>query len=688
MNQMQKETRAAPCCFVFLLLALSFGSLASNAAPQVLKGNVGRTPCRINSINTATGVVTAKVNSSGQSFRFLVKDAALLHSLRDGQEIFADFNAQEVFTSAVAGGQVVRLGGILTDNSGKPPAGPAVGANPPQKVEGAQPAAPGSGTNPQANKILQPNKVGEPAASGSVANPAGKGGDARPAGPGGGSNPQPNKMGGGTNPAGPGATGGQPKRESAPVAPGGPPGAIKGAGPPIKIPAPAQIHNFAVVPGPILGGQNDLGRVDLTGVPPSGATVQISSDHPSVASVSAPVQVPSQGTAAVVVKTQPVLQSTDVVLSAQVAGSSQVVTAKLTVRPPQVSFLSCLPNTMPSGTPIPCKVILEGPAPGISVTNAKTGSTSSAVAREPAAHQSGMLVQVSTNNSQVASVPGGGVLVPAGASSAQFELPTTAYPEPVDVIISASYQGPPSQTATVTLTPAAIRTFGCVQGVVPTGTVGAESCETVTDRSNTSIVINFSGPTPAGFVTVSSDSQVLLICDPPGGCGRQSVTLPSQTGAQWEARGVWPNGVLVPTTATLSVQDPLSNIVKTVQIKVDPPSPTSIQFRSTFNAPFVTAISGVLTGGQQVQAVVRMNSSWPVGLTFDVKYAASDAAGNPLPGAISGPPQIVLSTSNVDPALQYCFDITGITVQPCEVNSPCKVSVTVGTATGTLSVNP
>jgi hypothetical protein len=102
----------------------------------------------------------------------------------------------------------------------------------------------------------------------------------------------------------------------------------------------------------------------------------------------------------------------------------------------------------------------------------------------------------------------------------------------------------------------------------------------------------------------------------------------------------------------------------------------------------VTAISGVLTGGQQVQAVVRMNSSWPVGLTFDVKYAASDAAGNPLPGAISGPPQIVLSTSNVDPALQYCFDITGITVQPCEVNSPCKVSVTVGTATGTLSVNP
>src|SRR5712692_2550115 len=215
MIDIQDETRgAAPRCFgrlgfVFLLLALSFGTLAVNAAPQMSQGNAGRTACRINSINTATGVITASVlfeeggvagtraGGGGQSFRFLVKDSALLHSLKDGQEIFADFNTQQVFTSAG-----VRLGSTLTDNSGKSPAGPAGGANPPQKIEGAQPAGPGSGTNPQPNKILQPNKAARPAGPGTgtnlqpdkilqpnkVAQPAGLGGGTKPAGPIGGAN--------------------------------------------------------------------------------------------------------------------------------------------------------------------------------------------------------------------------------------------------------------------------------------------------------------------------------------------------------------------------------------------------------------------------------------------------------------------------------------------------------------------
>src|SRR2546428_1921263 len=143
MINIENETRCAvlrcfgPLGFVFLVLALSFGSLASNAAPQVLKGNAGMTPCRVTSINAATGVVTAKVNSSGQSFRFLVKDAALRSSLKEGQEIFADFNTQQVFTSAG-----VRLGSILTDNTAKTSTGPAARTSPPQTSERAHPARP------------------------------------------------------------------------------------------------------------------------------------------------------------------------------------------------------------------------------------------------------------------------------------------------------------------------------------------------------------------------------------------------------------------------------------------------------------------------------------------------------------------------------------------------------------------
>jgi hypothetical protein len=137
MINIQNETHGAAhrCCgllgFVFLVSVLSFGSLASNAAPQ--QENAGKTPCRITRINAKTGVVSASLIEGSpaggvQSFRFFVKDTALRDSLTEGQEILADFNAQEVFTSAGASGQIVRLGGILTDYYGKNLGGPAGGS--------------------------------------------------------------------------------------------------------------------------------------------------------------------------------------------------------------------------------------------------------------------------------------------------------------------------------------------------------------------------------------------------------------------------------------------------------------------------------------------------------------------------------------------------------------------------------
>src|SRR2546427_250626 len=52
--------------------------------------------CSITSINVATGVVTAKVNSSGQTFQFKLTNAALLKSLKTGQGVFANFGTQKV----------------------------------------------------------------------------------------------------------------------------------------------------------------------------------------------------------------------------------------------------------------------------------------------------------------------------------------------------------------------------------------------------------------------------------------------------------------------------------------------------------------------------------------------------------------------------------------------------------------
>jgi hypothetical protein len=135
LNIENKTRAAAPRCFgllgfVVFVLALSFGSLVSNAARQE---NAGKTPCRITRINAKTGVVSASVIEGSpvggvQSFQFFVKDPALRRSLTEGQEILADFDAQEVFTSAGASGQGVRLGGILTDYYGKNLGGPAGGS--------------------------------------------------------------------------------------------------------------------------------------------------------------------------------------------------------------------------------------------------------------------------------------------------------------------------------------------------------------------------------------------------------------------------------------------------------------------------------------------------------------------------------------------------------------------------------
>jgi hypothetical protein len=351
---------------------------------------------------------------------------------------------------------------------------------------------------------------------------------------------------------------------------------------------------------------------------------------------------------------------------------------KLTV-PPQVSILDCSPSNFISGTSMSCKVSLDRPAPpGLDVNGA----------RRPGAPAPPTNIQISTSNSAVASVPGGTISIIPGATTADFQVPTTAYPEPVDVKISASYEGSNPKSTNVTLTPALIRTFGCENVLtdnIPFGDTGSSSCENVGGSLHhwTVITMNFSGPTPSGLVTVSSSSGAAVICAHGAPYCYSSLAVPVQTGARWEN---WQAGIFAvsaPTTVTLSALDPLSKLVKTVQLKIDPPAPTDVLFLPQGSNTTVTTISNVPAGGQQVATYVRLNDSPPDnGITFDVKYSASDAAGNPLQGAVTGSPQFTIGPPPQD---GYGFPIT---VQPCEVNAPCKVSVTVGPTTGTFYVNP
>ena len=75
---------AEPCCAIV-------------TAPA---GNPGVDPlepcCAITAFDAATGIVTAKELATGRVFRFEVKDATLLRSLKVGQKVFADFGSSKV----------------------------------------------------------------------------------------------------------------------------------------------------------------------------------------------------------------------------------------------------------------------------------------------------------------------------------------------------------------------------------------------------------------------------------------------------------------------------------------------------------------------------------------------------------------------------------------------------------------
>jgi Cu/Ag efflux protein CusF len=75
---------AEPCCAIV-------------TAPT---GNPGVDPlepcCGITAFDAATGIVTAKELATGRVFRFEVKDATLLRSLKVGQKVFADFGTSKV----------------------------------------------------------------------------------------------------------------------------------------------------------------------------------------------------------------------------------------------------------------------------------------------------------------------------------------------------------------------------------------------------------------------------------------------------------------------------------------------------------------------------------------------------------------------------------------------------------------
>jgi len=86
--------------------------------------------CQITAINSSTGVVTARVNATGQIFQFTVKNTAQLKQLRVGQGVYANLSSKTMSLDgrSVAGNIVSVAAPSLAARGGPAPASPLAGA--------------------------------------------------------------------------------------------------------------------------------------------------------------------------------------------------------------------------------------------------------------------------------------------------------------------------------------------------------------------------------------------------------------------------------------------------------------------------------------------------------------------------------------------------------------------------------
>jgi hypothetical protein len=191
---------------------------------------------------------------------------------------------------------------------------------------------------------------------------------------------------------------------------------------------PAALNALSVTPSSVTGGQSATGTVSLTGAAPAnGATVTLASANPA-ASVPSSVTVPANALSANFAVNTSVVSSTTVGnITATYAGVNKSTTLTVTA-PAPVALASLILN--------PTTVV--GGSSSVGTVNLDKATTSA------------LVVTLASNKPTKASVPGN-VTVPAGASSATFNITTTRVSKRISANITASYSGV-TKSATLTMT--------------------------------------------------------------------------------------------------------------------------------------------------------------------------------------------------------------------------------------------
>jgi len=191
---------------------------------------------------------------------------------------------------------------------------------------------------------------------------------------------------------------------------------------------PAALNAVSVSPSSVAGGQSATGTVSLTGAAPAnGATVTLASANPA-ASVPSSVTVPVNASSANFPVNTSVVSSTTVGnITATYAGVNKSTTLTVTApTPAALASLTLNPTTVVGGSSSVGTVTFDKPT------------------------TSALVVTLASNKPTKASVPAN-VTLPAGASSATFNITTTRVSKRISANITASYGGV-TKSATLTMT--------------------------------------------------------------------------------------------------------------------------------------------------------------------------------------------------------------------------------------------
>jgi hypothetical protein len=193
---------------------------------------------------------------------------------------------------------------------------------------------------------------------------------------------------------------------------------------------PAVLNSLNVSPSSVTGGQSATGTVSLTGpAPVNGALVTLSSANPA-ATVPSSVTVPANATSANFAVNTLAVSSTTV--------------GNITATYADVNKSTTLTVTAPAPTPAALVSLTLNP------TTVVGGSNSVGTVTLDKAVSSALVVTLSSNKPTKAIVPAN-VTVPAGASSATFNITTTKVSKRINAAITASYSGV-TKSATLTMT--------------------------------------------------------------------------------------------------------------------------------------------------------------------------------------------------------------------------------------------